>query len=129
MPKYDREPVAWITRGGKHIPIFDKEEDKKSIGEIKIVEEWGDSSGQGQYDQTLVAKNKSGKIVGRVTVSYYDDEAYIKWVEVPEKYRRMGVATKMYKYIESQNKGKPVKRFGGVSTPEGLAFRKFYEKK
>ena len=25
MPKkYDREPIAWITRGGKHVPIFDK---------------------------------------------------------------------------------------------------------
>ena len=29
MPKkFDREPVAWITRGGKHIPIFEDEESK-----------------------------------------------------------------------------------------------------
>ena len=27
MPKYDREPVAWITRGGKHIPIFEGDEE------------------------------------------------------------------------------------------------------
>ena len=32
MPKkFDREPVAWITRGGKHIPIF--EDDTKSLKE------------------------------------------------------------------------------------------------
>ena len=25
MPKkYDKEPIGWITRGGKHVPIFDK---------------------------------------------------------------------------------------------------------
>lgn len=27
MKKFDKEPVAWITRGGKHIPIFDDEEE------------------------------------------------------------------------------------------------------
>ena len=27
MPKkFDREPIAWITRGGKHVPIFEKDE-------------------------------------------------------------------------------------------------------
>ena len=29
MPKkFDREPVAWITRGGKHVPIFEGEAKK-----------------------------------------------------------------------------------------------------
>ena len=37
MPKYDREPVAWITRGGKHIPIFDKEDGKIKKGEWKTI--------------------------------------------------------------------------------------------
>ena len=28
MPKkYDKEPIAWITRGGKHIPIFEGDEE------------------------------------------------------------------------------------------------------
>lgn len=35
--KSGREPIAWITRGGKHIPIFDKEEEKgKNSKEEKV---------------------------------------------------------------------------------------------
>ena len=36
MPKkYDKEPIGWITRGGKHVPIFDKEGETLTKGNIK----------------------------------------------------------------------------------------------
>ena len=45
MPKYDREPVAWITRGGKHIPIFDSEDnysEKDAIAKTKeLAKQYG----------------------------------------------------------------------------------------
>ena len=31
MKKFDREPIAWITRGGKHVPIFDEEDEKPRL--------------------------------------------------------------------------------------------------
>ena len=43
MPKkFDREPIAWITRGGKHVPIFDKtyteaEYDAMSLDELRAI--------------------------------------------------------------------------------------------
>ena len=37
MPKkFDREPVAWITRGGKHVPIFEGEDEEEKIYTIDV---------------------------------------------------------------------------------------------
>ena len=42
MPKkFDREPVAWITRGGKHIPIFEGDESEtlpENIDKLMLIE-------------------------------------------------------------------------------------------
>lgn len=41
MKKFDKEPVAWITRGGKHIPIFEDklepESDMKRLENLKKI--------------------------------------------------------------------------------------------
>ena len=35
MPKkFDREPIAWITRGGKHIPIFEGDGGTKKVPKV-----------------------------------------------------------------------------------------------
>ena len=40
MPKkFDREPVTWITRGGKHIPIFDKDSKDDKTKELEYNED------------------------------------------------------------------------------------------
>ena len=42
MPKkFDREPVAWITRGGKHVPIFEGD-DKNELSKL-TEQEWMDN--------------------------------------------------------------------------------------
>ena len=52
MPKkFDREPIAWITRGGKHVPIFEGD-DKE--GKEYTVYRYGDEEG----DAIFYSKNK-----------------------------------------------------------------------
>ena len=42
MKKFDKEPIAWITRGGKHIPIFDDNDKNDEL--LKLTEEeWMDN--------------------------------------------------------------------------------------
>ena len=56
MPKkFDREPIAWITRGGKHVPIFEKEDGERKA---KLVTEEGDViSGSGSYKKNIHVKD------------------------------------------------------------------------
>ena len=41
MKKFDREPIAWITRGGKHVPIFEGD-DKNELSKL-TEQEWMDN--------------------------------------------------------------------------------------
>ena len=72
MPKkFDREPVAWITRGGKHVPIFDEDEGKKEVWEMtqkEIDENYADIYNDDRYKRLgeieTELEKEGGKIKG-----------------------------------------------------------------
>jgi len=56
MPDYKKsgkEPIAWITRGGKHIPIFNKDEQ----GRVKVFHGTGSRD---EFDEFDISKSGSG---------------------------------------------------------------------
>lgn len=53
MASYKKEPVDWITVNGKHIPIYDKNEDSKHLTEIEedAINYWkGGNNGRAYAD-------------------------------------------------------------------------------
>ncbi|APD19654.1 internal virion protein with endolysin domain [Pectobacterium phage PP74] len=77
---------------------------------------------------------KDGKHAGSVEFAKREGDVWHNpSLEVNEKYRRKGIATKMYNIAETQSpdyvyRGKD-KSVGGVRTPDGQAFRKKYDSK
>ena len=77
---------------------------------------------------------KDGKHAGSVEFAKREGDVWHNpSLEVNEKYRRQGIATKMYNIAETQSpdyvyRGKD-KSVGGVRTPDGQAFRKKYDSK
>ena len=78
MPKkFDKEPVAWITRGGKHIPIFDTKVEKVSqINEAISRSETAVSKGakaellpNGKIQYSLLGKSSFGDYKMKATLN------------------------------------------------------------
>lgn len=59
MKKFDKEPVAWITRGGKHIPIF--EDDKKKDNEVLAYHGTGSREEFEEFDLSKAGSGVGGK--------------------------------------------------------------------
>ena len=98
MPTYEKTPIAWITRGGKHIPIFEGDEDVK--GKIKKIKEFETEEGKfavydiddnhrGRADMFVVLKDKDGYIVRNALI--------------PEDLRRKGIAESFYKKMNRES--------------------------
>ena len=107
MKKFDKEPVAWITRSGKHIPIFDEEND---TDKIKKIEENLD-----KYPITETTVREAGEEFKSLV--YGDHEGWLDYqeedgafilstVEVKPEFQNKGIATKLmvkfYNYVNSK---------------------------
>lgn len=63
-------------------------------------------------------------------LTYYienDNELFMDYVKVYEKYRRMGIASSMYNYLSDEYPGYTFTNAG--RTPDGEAFRKSYDQR
>ena len=89
MPKkFDREPVAWITRGGKHVPIFENEDNSGKEIEAKDIKV-GDTFYSGKTIQR-VAKIAS---VTDKAITFYTDRIYPDFY--PGAFQRKQLKTKI----------------------------------
>ena len=116
-----REVVGWITRKGKHIPIFD---DKQELDEIKKnlkVSYTGINVNGTEYQVWLDSKTKTRFVVYLQQGGYKINEAF-----VPQEYRRKGIATWFYNKMEKISLKKTGKGLvsSKVLTPLG---KKFWE--
>ena len=75
----------------------------------------------GQDDYILAARYKSLP-VGAIDYSVFNDEIYINMIRVIPKYRRQGVASRLYKKLEEYNQGVKINWRG--MTPEGYELQK-----
>ena len=120
MKKFDREPIAWITRGGKHVPIFDEVREPSVSDDPKRYEYQTKQNKEDRPpDQTttkdgityeyrkddsgymlgkIVAKDKNGNVVGNL--SFGEDRGLKGSVEVHPNFRRKKIATNMYDWAE-----------------------------
>lgn len=72
-------------------------------------------------NDTILKKN----LRGYIDYAIYDDEIYIQMIEVGEKYRRQGIATKMMDNLKKMYPG--VKIHPGFTTKDGTEFFKNYK--
>jgi GNAT superfamily N-acetyltransferase len=84
------------------------------------IEELGDAV-SGGYNFNMVARDASGKVMGRLEVQSAGEEGTIGMIEVMEGARRQGVATKLLDYFRRYNPDMTLD--WGYTTPEGAALR------
>jgi GNAT superfamily N-acetyltransferase len=85
------------------------------------VEAWLDDGGVWTTDPAGKETQK-GTRIGYTDFSEYEGEVWIKYVFTLPEYRRRGVAAAMYKRIQEEFPGEPIRSSG--TTGEGGAFRK-----
>ncbi|MCK5607524.1 hypothetical protein KAR91_36915 [Candidatus Pacearchaeota archaeon] len=81
----------------------------------------------GQSDMQMSAFNAKGVRIGYVNYTLFEGDISIKMVEVSKKYRRRGIATRMYRRIIREHPGAGFEMFGNFATSEGKAFRQALE--
>ncbi len=71
---------------------------------------------------SIIAEDKNtGKRIGYIDYSIYDNEIYIKIVRVEDEYKRRGIGTKMIEFLK--NIDEDIKNINlGYSTDEGTPF-------
>ena len=71
----------------------------------------------------LLAKDKeTGNPLGGIEYSEFQDEIYINYMEIKEEYKRMGIATALYKELQRLNPNMKIN--WGITTDEGESFKK-----
>jgi len=79
----------------------------------------------GQYDGVLIAADPAtGEYRGHLDYAYLEEpgeEILIQWVEVPEEYRRQGIASQLVEKLKAENPGREVN--WGYTSEEGTALR------
>ena len=81
----------------------------------------------GQSDMQMSAFDAKGVRIGYVDYTLFEGDISIRMVEVSKRYRRKGIATRMYKQIIKENPGAGFETFGNFATPEGKALRRTLE--
>jgi len=115
-----------VKKAGKSMVRF-VEYAKKNHPDPITFDHGGDSLHRGQYDAYVTAKI-GDRVIGRidfyVVTEGLDEGAFkIKMVEVDPEFRRGGIATQMYRYMQKQYKLKSKNEEFGGRTEEGSAFR------
>ena len=77
------------------------------------------SSG-GQKDLTIQAKDSTGRVVGVLNYSLFNDQAHIGNIEVAPEFQRQGIATQMWSQLKNDNPGIPINP--GYATESGAKF-------
>jgi len=98
---------------------------KKGIGrkqgEIKLkFITGGDAVGREYHGYIAAIDPETGKIVGQVTYTYYNDKTYIRHIEVLPDYRRRGIGTALIKELKGEDPD--IGMVGNYATEEGQAF-------
>lgn len=79
----------------------------------------------GQYDGTLIANDPAtGEYRGHLDYAHLEEpgeEILIQWVEVPEEFRRQGVASQLVEKLKAENPGREIA--WGYTSEEGTALR------
>jgi ribosomal protein S18 acetylase RimI-like enzyme len=113
-----------IKKAGKGMVRFDYE--RKGHAEPITFTHGGDALYAGQYDAYVEALVGS-KVIGRVDFILWEEDGEkkfsIKMVEVDPEYRRGGIATKLYRYMQKQYKLKANMEEKVMRSEEGQAFR------
>lgn len=113
-----------IKEAGKGMVRFDSE--REGHAEPITFTHGGDVLYAGQYDAYVEALVGS-KVIGRVDFLLWDEGGEkrfrIKMVEVDPEYRRGGIATKLYRYMQKQYKLKADMEEKTLRSEEGQAFR------
>ena len=81
----------------------------------------GDQVGP-EYHARYWALTEEGVQVGLLDVSYLGKQAAIQWIEVPETYRRQGVASALAQRVRNESPVIELLTLGDVVSPEGAAF-------
>ena len=74
-------------------------ENKIDLNDVEVYHEHTDSY-QDQHNYTIFAVY-NGILIGRCYIVLYDQELTVSYIEVQDDYRRMGVASKMMKYVQN----------------------------
>lgn len=77
----------------------------------------------GQMDALILA-TYNNVILGRLFYCVYEEEVFIKHIEVADTHKRRGIGTKMLEYLKESNPGLSVEVFGNYATEEGSSFLK-----
>ena len=113
-----------IKKAGKGMVRFDSE--REGHAEPITFTHGGDALYAGQYDAYVEALVGS-KVIGRVDFLLWNEGGEkrfrIKMVEVDPEYRRGGIATKLYRYMQKQYKLKADMEEKTLRSEEGQAFR------
>jgi GNAT superfamily N-acetyltransferase len=116
----------------KRIKLFEEYVDKDFKREIPGIGMVKFHSGSrdyhsGQSYMTTAAYDSDGNCVGWCDWSEYENEISIDMLEVPEKYRRKGIATMIMDVIRAENPG--IKIDHGYGSEDGSKWLKAYQSK
>jgi len=82
----------------------------------------------GQYDGVLTASDpETGEYRGHLDYAHLEEpgeEILIQWMEVPEEFRRQGIASQLVEKLKVENPGREIN--WGYTSEEGTAFREVF---
>lgn len=98
-----------------------KQNISRNQGEIKLkFITGGDAVGREYHGYIAAIDPETGKMVGRVTYTYYNDRTYIRHIEVLPDYRRRGIGTALVEELKGEDPD--IGMVGTYVTEEGKLF-------
>ena len=109
-----------LAARGISTDYYKKGIDRKQ-GEIKLKFITGGDAVDREYHGYIAAIDPdTGKIVGQVTYTYYNDKTYIRHIEVLPDYRRRGIGTALIEELKGEDPN--ISMVGNYVTEEGQSF-------
>jgi ribosomal protein S18 acetylase RimI-like enzyme len=93
---------------------------RAQVNNIKLGNDCFDSHGGEVFCRIIAKEEITGRAIGYIDYSIYDNEIDIKMIEVSERYRRQGIGTKMIEFLKEENPN--VKIHAGLATNLGFPF-------
>jgi len=115
-------PAGMVAGPGESIDRKSKKSLKEENKKIRIdtIVRHVDTIGRDEHKYVILAGNvDSNELYGHMDIGVVGDQAHVEWVETKEEYRRLGVASAIYRELKSWAKKENLKVIGGMRTPEG----------
>lgn len=95
--------------------------DGRKQGNIKLkFVGGGDAVGREYHGYINAIDSETGKTLGQVTYTYYNDKTYIRHIEVLPDYRRQGIGSALIEELKGEDHD--IGMVGNYATEEGRAF-------